>query len=339
METADGHTSDPREGALQCQRTERSTEEPFQLFPGDLLVTNTLPSALVRVDPDDGQQTEVSDGLLINDPKAVACTRSEANGNCESVLVVNGGGFLGLSTLVSIDPETGVESLVTGVGEGGLSFATGIAVSPEGRVFVSQAGEIVEVDLESGLVTPIASFENLLEPEDLIVDTDGNLLVIDASSSASLIVIDPETGIQTVELMNEGTEQCANGIVFPRDLVEEASGTIAIAQSACVWRYNPDDGAESTIRQGSNLGALQGIDIEENESLVVANSSAGAVLRVEPATGDTTTVSAGGSLPNPTDVFVVRPPVYVPEPRASALGTVAMLCIGALRALRKSARG
>ncbi|MBW2419703.1 MAG: PQQ-binding-like beta-propeller repeat protein [Deltaproteobacteria bacterium] len=316
---------------------EASAGEPVELFPGDLLVTNSLPDILIRVDPDDGQQTLVPSGLLISDPKAVACTRSVTDGNCERLLVVNGGGHLGLSILVSIDPLTGDQAPVTEVGA--LSFATGIAVSPEGLVFVSQVGEVVEVDLETGDVTPISSFENLLEPEDLIVDSDGDLLVVDASSSASLIAIDPDTGIQTVELMDDGTGQCSDGILFPRDLVEEESGTIAVAQGGCVWRYDPDDGAETPIGEGSNLGTLQGIDIEEDESLVVANLSARAVLRVDPTSGDTTTVSAGRTITFPTDVFVVRSPLFVPEPSASALGAAAVLCLGALRALRKSAHG
>lgn len=297
------------------------------LAPGDLLVVSS--DNLVQVDPVTGEQSVLVSELPTFGPQGVACTRSLA-GDCERVLVATRD--FGGSYLVSVDPLTGEQELITDQ----LSLVSGVGVAPDGTVFVSQAGSVVEVDLMTGAITPVSSFGNLQEPQDPVVDGDGQLLVVDASAFASLIRIDPETGAQTVLVFNEGSEQCIIGISGPNDLVIEPAGTIAVAQTNCVWRFDPDSGAETTISQYLQLGNIRGIDVEQDGSLVAAASSpVGRVLRIDPVSGATTTIT---ELPSARDVVVVPSTVLVAEPRASLPGSAALVALFVLANAQAASR-
>jgi hypothetical protein len=83
-----------------------------------------------------------------------------------------------------------------------LSNPIGIAAGPHGDVFVADAdafegasGGILRIDGRTGRQVTIASGAAFVSPISLAVAADGTILVIDY---ASLVIVDPSTGVRAV---------------------------------------------------------------------------------------------------------------------------------------------
>ena len=118
------------------------------------------------------------------------------------------------STLFRIDPQT---ASLCPVGETG-SFITDIAFLPDGRLFAITFTELLEVDLNNGSTTEIATFDSFCGLNALASDFSGILYA--ASVCGELVRIDPNTGTATlVGLFGED-------LVSSGDLAFDLDGTL-----------------------------------------------------------------------------------------------------------------
>src|SRR6267142_2515090 len=141
----------------------------------------------------------------------------------------------------------------------------------------------------------------------------GDILAVDPSTqggSGGVIRIDPTTGAQTV-VSAHGFFQEPVGIAI------EADGNIVVADRLSgIIRVNPLAGAQTVVHAGPPFVDLFGIALEANGSILVADTGCAshqcfaggprgqAVYRVNPVTGEVTTVSSGVYLDSPYAIDV-----------------------------------
>src|SRR3989454_2715697 len=141
----------------------------------------------------------------------------------------------------------------------------------------------------------------------------GDILAVDPSTqggSGGVIRIDPTTGAQTV-VSAHGFFQEPVGIAI------EADGNIVVADRVSgIIRVNPLAGTQTVVHAGPPFVDLFGIALEANGSILVADTGCAshqcfaggprgqAVYRVNPVTGEVTTVSSGVYLDSPYAIDV-----------------------------------
>jgi len=235
------------------------------LVPGDLVVADWAANAIFRMDPTSGAQTVISSGGSIVEALDVAI------GPGGDLFVANGESG---SNIVRIDPATGAQSvLTTGVtfptglvfdaaGEllvadsfFGSSVAVGITIDAAGDILItSVGGEIERVDPVTGSRTTIfteGSGQSLFE---LVVDANGDLLVVDDGVD-SILRVDPITGSHTV--LSSG-----GNLSSPFGLAHDANGDLLVGdRSGKVLRVDPVTGAQTIIASGGGLTSAFGVAI------------------------------------------------------------------------------
>ncbi|MBI3328177.1 MAG: hypothetical protein HYZ81_15925 [Nitrospinae bacterium] len=212
--------------------------------------------------------------LGVVDPRAIAI---EANGTLVVVDCV-------FRAVVRVDPRQGSATLVSGGGIGrGPLFRSpqGIAVEADGSLVVvdarSDTPAVVRVNPRTGDRTILSnattgSGPSFASPVGIAVEADGQLLVVDARADAPAMVrVDPGTGDRTI------VSGCTDFDLTTRQC-KAARGS------------------------GPTLASPVGIAVEADGRLVVTNRTVdfGAVVRVDPRTGDRTILSdatTGGGPP------------------------------------------
>jgi hypothetical protein len=238
-----------------------------------------------------------------------------------------------LSVVRVLDTGTGRETVLAGngtwgySGDGGpatqaqLSHPTGIALDSRGDVFISDSynNRVREVK-PNGIITTVAGISlggssgdggpatsaQLFMPLGLAVDTHDNLFIADRMNNA-IRKVDMTTGIiQTV---------VGGGLLnWPADVTFDIAGDMFIADpgNARIARVNAGGGAPYTIAGGGTGGpcsgcsalsaglfGVQGVTVDAAGNLLVADTNAGLVRRVNKldGTGTITTVAGGGPGP------------------------------------------
>jgi len=271
---------------------------------GTLVVADLGMAALVAVDPDSGSRAilsssgvgSVGSGPFLG-PGALA---RDADGS-----------LLALNTLASsrgvlrVARDTGDRSVVSSNSVGsGPAFVTprGIAVGPEGTIFVADASSdhVLAIDPATGNRSVFSSEAvgtgpALMNPADLSIDAGGDLLVFD-SASASLLRIDRTSGDRTV-VASPSVGSGPN--LFAQAMAVEATGSVLLVSLAGdLWRVDAATGdrvllASREIGSGPDFQSARGVAVEAAGGTAVAvDATLDAVLRVELATGDRTPVSA-----------------------------------------------
>ncbi len=240
--------------------------------PSDILVadrsagTGTLGS-LFDVNPSTGTRTRISDfGNSVQGPtgKAPAGVKVEASGN---ILVVDrSAGTGGKGALFRVDPSTGTRSLLSDFGNAALG-TTGAF------------------------------------PTDLVIESSGNILVIDRDAGTTcsgkgrgcgaLFRVDPSTGVRTV-VSDFGSSALGPTGVNPVGVAIESSGNILVidrdAGTTCsskgtgcgaLFRVNSSTGVRTIVSDFGNaaLGTTgvrpSGITIDASGNVLVIDPSAG----------------------------------------------------------------
>ena len=146
-----------------------------------------------------------------------------------------------------------------------------------------------------------------IAPTGIAVEASGDLVVADARLAA-VIRVDPNTGARTL-VSGRGV---GNGPAFtipftPLGAAVGADGQLFIAANSAVVQVDPNSGNRHLVSgvvtsalscgpgesrgSGVELAAATFIAIEADESLVVIDSQAEAVIQIDPVTGDRTTIS------------------------------------------------
>ena len=192
------------------------------------------------------------------------------------------------AVLMRVDPATGGLVEISRNGPQGALFdhPYDLAAAPDGTLLVADMGRfatsgqrtpdgaIVRVDPATGAQTLVSGGGRLVDPAGLALAPDGAIFVVEnvgLDGNPEVLRIDPATGAQTV--VTSGDKLC-----YPFGIAIEPAGTLVVTE------------------YGDLLGGSEPIDCPQD---------LGAVLRVNPASGEQTLLSAGPPfLRNPFGVTV-----------------------------------
>ncbi|MEX0170628.1 hypothetical protein [Streptomyces sp. LMG1-1-1.1] len=240
---------------------------------GDVLVTKDRHhpggGTLLRLSRSHGttKQTVVSsDGNLVS-PMAVAV---ESDGG----ILVADIAAKGAGAVIRIHPVTGKQTVLSvGDATGDPLFPCGLCVEADGGIVtVEQAGpvpeppapQVVRIDPVSGARTVISSGGSLRSPVDVVIDHDGNIMVVDANAFegfvGGVIKVDPVSGKQT-------TVSSGGGFDTPAAIAIEADGTLlvtdnkALTREPTVFRVDPVTGEQRVLAMGPPFTYLSGVRV------------------------------------------------------------------------------
>ena len=265
--------------------------------------------ALLRVDPETGDRTAVSSNFSLGDV------------------------FFGFPYGIAL--ETTGALVVVDVNAGALN---------EFGEFISIGPAVLRVNPETGERTPVstnASFETFFfgAPVGIAVEANNTLVVVDAVVpdsnglfSPAVLRVDPGTGSRTVVSSNFTPDSDAL-LRFPYSIAVEPSGSLALvdvgdfaATLPRVVRVDPVSGSRTVLvgeddrrGNGSRFDIPRDVAVETDGTLwvldagldIFGNDTDPRVLRVNPATGERTVVSANL---DGDDVFFGDPVRIVVEP-------------------------
>ncbi len=167
-------------------------------------------------------------------------------------LAPDGSMYISDSTGVQkFDPDGG---FVRRIDEGKLPLAEGIAVGPDGRLFVTGYGaQVLVYDAEgnpAGTVGTVGEAPGqLMKPTDVAIDGAGNLYVAD-SGNARIEKFSP-SGAHLQTIGERGSE--SGQFTAPRSVALDAEGRIYVGMGDdfLVQRFNPDGTYLDTFGQGA----------------------------------------------------------------------------------------
>ena len=223
-------------------------------------------------------------------------------------------------TAVITDPATGAFTYTAGSGMFGTDTFTftvsdGVATSAPATftvlirptlsandVLVSDQGAraIILVRPPAGDQFALSTNGLLQNPQGVVVEPTGNLVVLDAASG--LVRVDPVTGAQT--LLTPATA-FSTAPLGPTSIAIEPNGTILVADGSIV-RVDPTSGAVTAFASGGSLMPCQGVAVDMNGMIygtVPAAMMGGdsAVVSVDPVTAAQTLITNGSPLMVPLD--------------------------------------
>lgn len=221
------------------------------------------------------------------------------------LLVTMGNGAT--AKVLRIDPITGAQDVLSA--RGSLDLPRGVATDLFGNVYVADAGAfgvgaIFQIDPATGAQATVSSGGFFgAGVNDVLIEEDGQLLAILASSVNTVVRVDPTTGAQTplaaggFFLSARSGALAANGDIYVLD--EDADRVVLV---------NRVSGGQTLVSSGGSFALLGGVALETSGDLVIADRDAfggnGGVLRVDPGTGAQATVSSGGSFSQPIGIAV-----------------------------------
>jgi sugar lactone lactonase YvrE len=246
---------------------------------GQLYVTDSQAfdtGAIIRVDPNTGQQFLVTKGQYINGPNTLAWV----NGFLYVANEADGSGTV--HTIVQVDPNSGAQVLITDGSSGtGFTVPVGMVPGPNNNIYVadepggyngSQPGGVWEVNLTTGQQTLI-TWGNLIDhPVDMTQDLNGNLIVIgtavaDTSVQQAPIVRvnpadpDPDGSNQTL-IYTEGVGIPLDGITVDLNTGIIYTGSISYGTNpAELFAVNPTTQTQTTVTTGRDLSLLESIGV------------------------------------------------------------------------------
>jgi hypothetical protein len=293
-----------------------------ELKPGDIVYTDSgdgiQGAAILKADPQTGQESVISHGGYLGsfgNPTGVVCDR---NGQ---FIVANE------ACLLQIDPITGRQTLIRDASGAPGGFWS-VALDHHGDILVAAEKAILRVAPLSGQTQVVSSgghFTVVLsvavgaKDDDLFV-TNVRYDVAFSGWVGEIIRVNPHNGRQTV-VSQAGYLTFLLGIaVSGNDIYVTGLKThdqnFGIGQ---VTHVDARTGIQRVVSQGGYLVRPVGIAVDQNGQLIVADpytinpqspglSSGGydgAILRIDPATGEQTLLARGqGSFLNPCGVAV-----------------------------------
>lgn len=308
--------------------------EPVSLvteFDGSAVVVDRRLAAVVRVDPLSGDRVVVSDaatgrGPLLELPQGIDI---EATG---ALLVGDRPEQARAAHLLRVDPLTGDRTLVSGPARGEGKGA-GLIVDVE----VLGDGQVVLVDNSAGkqllLVDPVTGDRERLsgrgvgggppfEDPRSVVSTEAGLMVAEAGLDA-VVRVDPLDGSRYIL---GGTLTGSVTLVAPSRIIcrnETTGQTVRVQSAESAWdceelglAASPGDvvftGAWGTADKpggGPQFDLPQGVAVEADGHIIVADQLENAVFRVDPVSGDRAVLSddntgTGPVFDNPAGVAV-----------------------------------
>ncbi|MFC1966979.1 right-handed parallel beta-helix repeat-containing protein, partial [Chloroflexota bacterium] len=253
------------------------------------------PARIIKVDPNTGDQTIISEGDRLDFPRAVAI---DAAGD---IIVLQ---TAPSNSVIKVDPATGTQTPISSGGY--FARPEGLAIDSTGDIIVADVlafggtGGLIRVDPVTGAQTEIASGGSIIHTSDVTIDAVGNLYVTSKTSTTVaapyvIIKVNPNTGTQTVIATVDITYYFAG-------LVIDSTGNIFVTDvySARLIKIPADGGAETWLSSGFQDAWDLAFDAAGNLIVVDGNyTSPGLIAKVNPITGARTDISSGGLLVDP----------------------------------------
>src|SRR5262245_2118929 len=286
------------------------------LLPGQIIVTAIPDEAVIvrltALGPDSDQDVIASGGFL-QMPIGVAVANGQAG---PVVLVLDRTCCSGGARVIAVNPTDGSQTILSPVSSSPSVFErpTGIAVSPDGAVFVSDAsccgghGGVIQVAAD-GSQTVVSSGQLFQAPVGIAVTIDGALYVADQPSG--LVQVSLPDGAQTA-VMVEGNpitpEAVASAVNRLRVIQRNAQNGFEVVE------VTPATGLQTTFSSGQRLAFPVGLAASAF-AVYVADSRCCVIGGVIVASlgGDQTILASGNDLDNPTSIAVVPEPSLGPE--------------------------
>jgi hypothetical protein len=245
-----------------------------QLYVADLQSFST--GAIIRVDPNTGQQFLVAKGGFLNGPNVLAWV----NGLLYVANEADGSGTV--HTIVQVDPNSGAQVLITDGSNGsGFTVPVAMAAGPGNNIYVadepggyngSQPGGVWEVNLTTGQQTLI-TWGNLIDhPVDMTQDLNGNLVLIGnavantGTQRASLIRVNPSNpqanGSNQSVVYTESQGYPLDGITVDLNTGMIYTGSISYGTyPADFFAVNPTTQTQTTLAVGGELSLVEGMRV------------------------------------------------------------------------------
>jgi VCBS repeat-containing protein len=222
----------------------------------NVLAVDAAP-ALIRVDATTGGQTPL--GTIVSAPFAIGVD-VEANGNILLALGPGGG-------VSRRNPVTGAQ--INAFTDPLLTAPIGVAVAPNGDIYVANAGpiagglpQVLRINPVSGATSVVSSVGMLTFPVGIAVGITGTIYVTDApglmggTPPSTLLSIDPVSGAQAIVAQN--------GLLSkPTSVAVEASGTLLVANTGngSLVRVDPATLAVTPVASPPEFNGLFGVAV------------------------------------------------------------------------------
>ena len=209
----------------------------------------------------------------------------------------------------------------------GLGYPLALALDSSGRLYVANllAGNITVYTLAApGDATPIATISGpntgLVSPSGLTFDRAGNLWAADTGTDRlSEFPAGANGDIKPMATIG-GSSSGLNG---PHGLTLDSAGNLLVPNAAgdTLTEYAPSDNPDATpLRTISGLALPDGVDVDAQGNIYVANGLTGVSEYAPDATGDATPIATisgqATGISGPTDV-AVAPPLVITHAHTS----------------------
>ncbi len=159
--------------------------------------------------------------------------------NVGKILVADLDAFSESGAVFRVDPVTGAQTTLTQGGN--FYFLQGLAIAPtgtpnDGDIYVTSVGDgsgitskLIKIDPSSGAQTVISAAGNFNYPVGMAVESNGNILVVDAKAK-KIIRIDPSTGIQSV-LSDAANGAQGTPFLLPTHVALDSAGNLYVSDA------------------------------------------------------------------------------------------------------------
>ena len=300
-------------GSVVLECTAFGQASGFKLNPGDILYAdsgNALDGGFViKLDANSGQETVLSSGGFLQLPFAPLI---DSTGQ----IVVSDSG-----RLIRINPKTGIQTVIANNNRGLLGYPQGIALSQSGAILVANLQAIIQVNPVNGQVRTVSAGGSFVFPLDVAVASNGELLVLNIAFPSQIVRVNPQTGAQYVVsqggyLKNPQAITVGGNDIYITD-VATADGNFGVGR---ILRVDGLTGNQTVVSTGGYLVGPVGIAMDAKGQLIIGDPYTvnplsldlvnggydGAIVRIDPATGEQTLLARGqGGYLNPRGVAVV----------------------------------
>ncbi len=220
------------------------------------------------------------------------------------------------SILRYADDGTPLGAIVPPGGDQGVAFPAGIALGPDGLLYVSNqpsslgagSDSIVQVDPATGAVATVIALPDGYAPAGLQFGPQDGLLYVSRNGG-----FQAGQGTGSVDRFDVSTGQMVDSVVVnltqPTGLLFDRHGHLYVSDfgDATIVKYNPATGRQRTLVQDPNLATPAGLRIGPDRNLYVVDLIVGAVHVYDRMTGAAfdDLVPPGGALSNqfPSDLL------------------------------------